>query len=246
MAICGLPRMAGSFVLTAFILRLSLDEIRRLSTTIRFSSSKEDRRGNLWAGTYGGGLISRQNRNFLSLTTRDGLASDYVRSVVEDRRGHLWITTDLAVSLWDGFRFVPVPEPLKTPHAGVVEDRDGALRFFSTRGLLRLLDEKLVSFSVADGLPSLDGLEATAVIRIREAEVQRGNPSAAGSAYRRNYAAFGRVPIIAVTASARPGNREKVLKAGMDGYLSKPLSDEELFSEIARLRNRIPQPLVLA
>jgi ligand-binding sensor domain-containing protein len=86
---------------------------------------QEDRRGNLWASTYGGGLISRQDGKFLSLTTKDGLASDYVRSVVEDRRGHLWIVTDLAVSHWDGFRFVPVPEPLKTPRAGIVEDREG-------------------------------------------------------------------------------------------------------------------------
>jgi ligand-binding sensor domain-containing protein len=117
---------------------------------------QEDRRGNLWAGTYGGGLISRQDGKFLSLTTKDGLASDYVRSVVEDRRGHLWIVTDLAVSHWDGFRFVPVPEPLKTPRAGIVEDREGALWFYSSRGLWRLQGEELVNFSVADGLPSLE------------------------------------------------------------------------------------------
>ena len=35
-------------------------------------------------------------------------------------------------------------------------------------------------------------------------------------------------------------------QADMDGYVSKPLCNDELFSEIAPLRNRIPQSMVLA
>jgi CheY-like chemotaxis protein len=93
-------------------------------------------------------------------------------------------------------------------------------------------------------MPELNGLEAAAAIRTRETEVRHGNPSAIGSAYRRNYSVLGSIPIIAVTASAMPGDREKVLQAGMNGYVSKPLCTDELLAEISRLRRHIVEPVV--
>jgi two-component system cell cycle response regulator DivK len=46
---------------------------------------------------------------------------------------------------------------------------------------------------------------------------------------------FVAVPIVAVTASAMQGDREKALAAGFSGYLTKPLSLADLRSEIQRL-----------
>jgi two-component system cell cycle response regulator DivK len=46
---------------------------------------------------------------------------------------------------------------------------------------------------------------------------------------------FATVPIVAVTASAMQGDREKALEAGFSGYLSKPLSLSTLRQEIQRL-----------
>jgi DNA-binding response OmpR family regulator len=44
----------------------------------------------------------------------------------------------------------------------------------------------------------------------------------------------GHVPIIAMTASAMQGNRDRCLDAGMDEYVSKPITEKELMAAIQR------------
>ena len=58
-------------------------------------------------------------------------------------------------------------------------------------------------------MPVLDGLKATTLIRAEEAEDER-------------------VPIVAVTAHAMKGDRERFLEVGMDDYLAKPVRREDL------------------
>ena len=65
-------------------------------------------------------------------------------------------------------------------------------------------------------MPGIDGLEATRLIRAWE-----GTTAA-------------RIPIVAMTASAMKGDRERCLEAGMDGYLAKPIDADELFEIVER------------
>ena len=52
------------------------------------------------------------------------------------------------------------------------------------------------------------------------------------------------IPVIALTADAMSGDRERYLAMGMNGYLSKPLAERDLMSEIARVRGGArPVPL---
>ena len=75
-------------------------------------------------------------------------------------------------------------------------------------------------------MPVLDGFEATAELRRRE----RANP-----ARRRTY-------VVALTASAMRGDRERCLAAGMDDYLAKPYSGDELASALQRRVSPAPEP----
>jgi CheY-like chemotaxis protein len=78
-------------------------------------------------------------------------------------------------------------------------------------------------------MPGLDGLQATMEIRRRE-QARAG----IGVAWR--------LPIIALTAHAMPGDREACLAAGMDDYLSKPIRRRELLAALSRVRSRPPAP----
>lgn len=79
-------------------------------------------------------------------------------------------------------------------------------------------------------MPRLDGEEATRRIRAGEARAGRA-----------------RVPIVALTAHAVPGDRERLLAAGLDGCLTKPLRRQALFEVMDRYRMgampfEIPEP----
>jgi signal transduction histidine kinase/CheY-like chemotaxis protein len=69
-------------------------------------------------------------------------------------------------------------------------------------------------------MPVMDGFEAATTIRAREAELNTES-RASGQPPRR-------MPIVALTANAMQGDRERCLAAGMDDYLAKPFKKEQL------------------
>ena len=63
-------------------------------------------------------------------------------------------------------------------------------------------------------MPEMDGLAATAAIRERDKESKS------------------HVPIVAMTAHAMDGDRQRCLDAGMDGYLTKPVRSADLYATL--------------
>ena len=75
-------------------------------------------------------------------------------------------------------------------------------------------------------MPEMDGFEATGAIRAAERARADGREAAP------------RIPIVALTANAIEGDRERCLDAGMDEYLTKPIDLERLIATIARLHTQ--------
>jgi len=85
------------------------------------------------------------------------------------------------------------------------------------RQALRLLEEQPFDLVLMDvQMPEMDGLEATAAIRDREKRTGE------------------RVPIVAMTAHAMTGDRERCLSAGMDAYISKPIQAAALLDLVGK------------
>ena len=86
------------------------------------------------------------------------------------------------------------------------------------RAALAALERDRFDLALMDlQMPEMDGLEATARIRAQE------------------HGTGAHLPIIALTANAMVGDRERCLQAGMDGYLSKPIDGARLLAEIRRV-----------
>ena len=64
-------------------------------------------------------------------------------------------------------------------------------------------------------MPEMDGFEATATIRVQEQETGK------------------HVKIIAMTAYAMHGDKERCMLAGMDGYITKPINPQQLHQLLA-------------
>jgi two-component system, sensor histidine kinase and response regulator len=104
-------------------------------------------------------------------------------------------------------------------------EKQGHTTVVASNGLeaLAALDKQAFDVVLMDvQMPEMDGFEAATIIRQRED------------------GAAARQPIIAITAHAMKGDRERCLAAGMDSYVSKPICPEELFEAIDALVRENP------
>jgi diguanylate cyclase (GGDEF)-like protein len=129
-----------------------------------------DRDGLVWVGTLEGlyaialsmprdvsAAAANRAGTVRAMTVKNGLTSNYVRDVMEDAEGNLWVGTeggldrlrDGAISMWDATRGL-TEEFART----VMEARDGTIWVGTSNGLFRMKDGTFTRYSARDGLVS--------------------------------------------------------------------------------------------
>ena len=97
-----------------------------------------DRRGHLWFGIHGAGIVRYDGLVFQDLHQRDGLVSDTVQDILQDRDGDFWITTDGGVT-----RYTPSAMPPAVRLKEVIADRS----YGAVGELVLSSSQRLIQFS---------------------------------------------------------------------------------------------------
>jgi ligand-binding sensor domain-containing protein/serine phosphatase RsbU (regulator of sigma subunit) len=117
----------------------------------------EDKNGNLWFGTDGGGISMYNGETFVHFTEKEGLSNNIVRSMIEDKNGNLWCGTDGGgISMYNGETFVHFTEKEGLSNNSVksmIEDKNGNLWFGTDGGGVSMYNgEAFIHFTEKEGL----------------------------------------------------------------------------------------------
>jgi PAS domain S-box-containing protein len=204
-------------------------------------------------------LSSRDRLGDIARCEAIGVIQYLVKPVKESE-----IIAALAAALTDspnGAARTPLPSPLALP-APTIDPRGAANNGDSAHGdaqrlTVLLAEDSLVNQKLAVGLlekhghrvvVANTGAEALAAVRkqafdvvLMDVQMPIMDGLTATKTIRASEQASGaRLPIIALTAHAMKGDRELCLAAGMDGYVTKPVRGDELFSAIEAQVGRSP------
>ncbi len=97
-------------------------------------TSFQDRKGNLWFATTGNGLYRYDGKSFTNFSIKNGLSSDFVSSIVEDKKGDLWLGSDAGITHYDGKTFTNIPAPDNFV-TSVLMDKSGKLWVATRKGV---------------------------------------------------------------------------------------------------------------
>ena len=117
----------------------------------------KDSNGNLWLGTYGGGVSRYNGENFTHFTKDEGLSNNIILSIIEDKKGNIWFGTEEGgVSMYNGdsITLFTEKEGLSSNNVPtIMEDHDGNL-WFGTEGggITKYNGSSFIHFTEKEGL----------------------------------------------------------------------------------------------
>jgi len=116
----------------------------------------EDKYGNLWFGTEGGGVSKYDGKSFIHYTEKEGLSNNSVFSILEDKEGNLWFGTwGGGVNKYDGKSFIHYTnkQGLGSLVVSILEDKYGNLWFGTEGGGVSKYDGKsFIHYTKKEGL----------------------------------------------------------------------------------------------
>ena len=126
------------------------------------SELRSKHRGVMWFATEGGGVSLYDGKTFVNLTTKDGLAHNFVRTIYCDPDGVMWFGTIGGVSRYDGKEFINLTTKDGLVNYGgwaihrgvwsINRDANGAMWFGTSGGVSRYDGKTFVNFTTKDGL----------------------------------------------------------------------------------------------
>ncbi len=115
----------------------------------------EDRKGRLWVATYGEGLYLWDGGKLKRYTRKDGLSSDTINRVHEDKDGALWIGSLDGLQRWVGDKFETFSSSDGLTNKfvrDIVEDMEGGIWVGTDRGIDRFREGVISTIGVRHGL----------------------------------------------------------------------------------------------
>jgi CheY-like chemotaxis protein len=192
-------------------------------------------------------LTSRERREDIARCRRIGL-SLYLTKPIGRAELHAAITTALGLSvsgpasaaLGPPVGPVPAQSPDRQliPRLRILLAEDNPVNQRVARGILEKQGHRVTV--VGNGFETLQALDQHSFdIVLMDVQMPEMDGLEAAAAIRRKEGGASRMPLIAMTAHAMTGDRERCLAAGMDGYIAKPIHARELLDLLAQYS---PQP----
>lgn len=116
----------------------------------------EDQHGNIWLGTYGGGLYKYDGKSFSIINRKNSQLNNYIWSLYQDSKGNIWIATSIGISLYDGVKCINYSTEhglSARPISCITEDSSGNMWFgSSTNGITKFDGERFTQYTSDTGL----------------------------------------------------------------------------------------------
>ncbi len=171
--------------------------------------------GDLWIGTEGGGLVRYRQGTFRRFAGEEGLSNGFVRSVLEDSRGHFWVGTDDGLYRLEGDRVARADGRAGIPTIAVHdirEDSRGRL-WVGGSSLLMLDGGRTVEYPLEGG----SSARVKSILQTRDGVLWVGTVSGLERLNAGATGRFSRVPEVSGTVRVLREARDGVLWAGTIG-----------------------------
>ncbi len=145
----------------------------------------QDKSGNIWFGSYGEGVFKYDGKVFINYTTNEGLNSNTTYSIVEDKMGKIWVSTNKGINCFDGIKFQNIPIVFKTKDSmlsnysnnyppsenkiwSMMVDSKGTIWFGTDDGVYCYNGKEFTRFLENSNITNKDSLQLKAIFSILE------------------------------------------------------------------------------